>query len=152
MKSLVQWVTTVWRDPTVRRKVLFTLYLILVFRVFTFIPTSIIKIDSLQELFKTNQFLSLLDIFSGGTLVHFSVMALGLNPYINASIILQLMTMVVPQLEALQKEGEYGRFKINQYTRFLTLPLTLVQGVGIFYLLKNNNLVHVAANVQVPFL
>jgi len=152
MKSLVQWVTTVWRDPTVRRKVLFTLFLILVFRVFTFIPTSIIKIDSLQELFKTNQFLSLLDIFSGGTLVNFSVMALGLNPYINASIILQLMTMVVPQLEALQKEGEYGRFKINQYTRFLTLPLTLVQGVGIFYLLKNNNLVHVAANGQVPFL
>lgn len=78
-------------------------------------------------------------------------MALGLNPYINASIILQLMTMVFPQLEALSKEGEFGRFKINQYTRLLTLPLTLAQSVGIFYLLKNNQLLDLSKG-QVPFI
>ena len=69
-------------------------------------------------------------------------MALGLNPYINASIILQLLTMVFPQLEALSKEGEYGRFKINQYTRFLTVPLTIVQAVGIYILLKNQKIIN----------
>jgi len=68
-------------------------------------------------------------------------MALGLNPYINASIILQLLTMVIPQLEQLSKEGEYGRFKINQYTRFLTVPLTFVQTVGIYVLLRNQKIV-----------
>jgi len=95
--------------------------------------------------------LSLLDIFSGGTLINFSVMALGLNPYINASIILQMLTMVFPALEALSKEGEYGRYKINQYTRMLTLPLTFVQAVGIFFLLKSNNLITLQ-NGQVPFI
>lgn len=151
MNAAVRWIATVWQDKAIRRKIIVTLSLILVFRVFTYIPTAIIKLDSLRQLFASNQFLSLLDVFSGGTLVNFSVMALGLNPYINASIILQLLTMVLPQLEALQKEGEYGRFKINQYTRFLTIPLTLVQAVGIFYLLKNNNLI-VLQNGQVPFL
>ncbi len=68
-------------------------------------------------------------------------MALGLNPYINASIVMQLLTVIFPQLEALAKEGEYGRFKINQYTRFLTLPLTIVQAVGIFVLLKNQKII-----------
>lgn len=151
MNAAARWIATVWQDKAIRRKIIVTLSLILVFRVFTYIPTAIIKLDSLRQLFASNQFLSLLDVFSGGTLVNFSVMALGLNPYINASIILQLLTMVLPQLEALQKEGEYGRFKINQYTRFLTIPLTLVQAVGIFYLLKNNNLI-VLQNGQVPFL
>lgn len=151
MNAAARWIATVWHDKAIRRKIIITLFLILVFRVFTYIPTAIIKLDSLRQLFASNQFLSLLDVFSGGTLINFSVMALGLNPYINASIILQLLTMVLPQLEALQKEGEYGRFKINQYTRFLTIPLTLVQAVGIFYLLKNNNLI-VLQNGQVPFL
>jgi len=98
-------------------------------------------LDRLRSLFAQSQFLSLLDIFSGGTLVNFSVMALGLTPFINASIIIQLVTMVVPQLEALTKEGEYGRFKINQYTRFLTVPLTLIQGVGIYVLLRNQHII-----------
>jgi preprotein translocase subunit SecY len=72
--------------------------------------------DQLRALFAQNQLLSLLDVFSGGTLANFSIMALGLGPYINASIILQLLTMAVPKLEALSKEGESGREQINQYT------------------------------------
>lgn len=96
---------------------------------------------SLRELFASNQLLSLLDIFSGGTLANFSIMALGLAPYINASIILQLLTMVIPKLEALSKEGETGRDQINQYTRLLTVPLALVQSLGVMALLKNQGLV-----------
>ena len=151
MQSAVEWVKSVWADKAMRRKIVFSLFIFLVFRAFTYVPVSIIQLSKLKELISSNQFLSLLDIFSGGTLINFSVMALGLNPYINASIILQLMTMVFPQLEALSKEGEFGRFKINQYTRMLTLPLTLAQSVGIFYLLKNNQLLALT-NGQVPFL
>lgn len=149
MQAATQWLTTVWADRAMRRKIIFTLVLVFIFRAFTFVPTSIIELEKLSELVSGNQFLSLLDIFSGGTLINFSVMALGLNPYINASIILQMMTMVVPSLEALSKEGQYGRFKINQYTRLLTLPLTIMQAVGIFFLLKSNSLLTLQ-NGQVP--
>lgn len=79
--------------------------------------------------------------FSGGTLVNFSVLALGLNPYINASIILQLLTIVFPKLEELSKEGDFGREKINQYTRFLTVPLAVVQSIGMYILLRNQGIV-----------
>ncbi|MBP6993796.1 preprotein translocase subunit SecY [Candidatus Woesebacteria bacterium] len=151
MHAAIEWVKSVWADKAMRRKIVFSLFIFLVFRAFTYVPVSIIQLSKLKELISSNQFLSLLDIFSGGTLINFSVMALGLNPYINASIILQLMTMVFPQLEALSKEGEFGRFKINQYTRLLTLPLTLAQSVGIFYLLKNNQLLDLSKG-QVPFL
>jgi preprotein translocase subunit SecY len=82
-----------------------------------------------------------LDIFSGGTLINFSVMALGLNPYINASIILQLLTVIFPSLEKLRKEGEYGRFKLNQYTRLLTLPLAIIQSIGMYVLLQNQKII-----------
>lgn len=151
MHAAIEWVKSVWADKAMRRKIVFSLFIFLVFRAFTYVPVSIIQLSKLKELISSNQFLSLLDIFSGGTLINFSVMALGLNPYINASIILQLMTMVFPQLEALSKEGEFGRFKINQYTRLLTLPLTLAQSVGIFYLLKNNQLLDLSKG-QVPFI
>ncbi len=151
MQAAIEWIKSVWADRAMRRKIVFSLFIFLVFRAFTYVPVSIIQLSKLKELISSNQFLSLLDIFSGGTLINFSVMALGLNPYINASIILQLMTMVFPKLEALSKEGEFGRFKINQYTRILTLPLTLAQSVGIFFLLKNNDLLTMTKG-QVPFI
>lgn len=136
------------KDPVLRKKTGITFLIILIFRIFAYLPVPAIDLSRLQALFAESQFLSLLDIFSGGTLVNFSVMALGLSPYINASIIMQLVTMVVPQLEALSKEGEYGRFKINQYTRFLTVPLTLVQAVGIYVLLKNQQIIDVLSPIQ----
>ncbi len=85
-----------------------------VFRIAAHIPVPGVNLEALKMLFSRNQFLGLLDIFSGGTLANFSVIALGLNPYINASIIFQLLTMVLPRLEELSKEGDYGREKINQ--------------------------------------
>src|SRR3990167_10460381 len=116
----------------VRKKVIFTAVIFLVFRIFAYIPVGGVNVANLKNLFTQNQFLGLLDIFSGGTLANFSVMALGLNPYINASIILQLLTLVFPKLEELSKEGEAGRQKINQYTRFLTVPLAILQAIGMY--------------------
>lgn len=129
------------KSPDVRKKILFTGFIFLITRVFAHIPVPGVNLAQLQVLFSQNQFLALLDIFSGGTLANFSVMALGLNPYINASIILQLLTMVFPKLEELQKEGESGRQKINQYTRMLTVPLAILQAIGMYALLRNQAII-----------
>lgn len=129
------------KTKEVRQKIIFTFAIFLVFRIFGHIPVSGVDLVSLKALFSQNQFLGLLDIFSGGTLANFSVMALGLNPYINASIILQLLTMLFPKLEALSKEGEAGRQKINQYTRFLTVPLALLQAMGMYALLRSQSII-----------
>ena len=141
MKEITDKIKLLFRDPELKRKTLFTLFIFLAFRIFAFMPIPAIDLPKLRALFAGNQFLSLLDIFSGGTLVNFSVMALGLNPYINASIVIQLLSVLFPKLEELSKEGEYGRHKLNQYTRFLTVPLTLVQSVGIFVLLRNQKVI-----------
>lgn len=141
MREIRQKINLLFQDKQLKKKLLITLIIFFVFRLFAFLPVPIINLTRLRILFEQNQFLSLLDIFSGGTLINFSVMALGLNPYINASIIMQLLSVVFPQLEALSKEGEYGRFKINQYTRFLTLPLTIIQSIGIYILLTNQKII-----------
>jgi len=129
------------KSPDVRKKILFTGFIFIVARIFAHIPVPGINLTQLQALFAQNQFLALLDVFSGGTLANFSIMALGLNPYINASIILQLLTMVFPKLEELQKEGEAGRQKINQYTRMLTVPLAVLQAIGMYALLRNQGII-----------
>jgi preprotein translocase subunit SecY len=139
--SVLDPVRNVLKIPDLRRRLLFTAAMFAVFRFAAHIPIPIVKTEELRRLFAGNQFLALLDIFSGGTLANFSVLALGLNPYINASIILQLLTMVSPQLEELSKEGEQGREKINQYTRLLTIPLAALQSVGMYALLRNQKVI-----------
>lgn len=141
MNNILQTLLNAYKLPDIRKKIVFTFIMFLIFRLFAHLPIPGIDTKALALLFKQNQFLGLLDIFSGGTLVNFSVMALGLNPYINSSIIFQLLTMVFPQLEALSKEGEYGRQKINQYTRMLTVPLSLLQAFGMYALLRNQNII-----------
>lgn len=124
-----------------RKKILFTLFIFLVFRLSAHVPLPGVNLVALKDLFSRNALFGLFDLFSGGALQNFSVVALGLNPYINASIILQLLTMVVPSLEALSKEGEYGREKINQYTRLLTVPLSLFQAYATYFLLNRQGIV-----------
>ncbi|HEX3383619.1 MAG TPA: preprotein translocase subunit SecY, partial [Mucilaginibacter sp.] len=141
MNGIFDTLRNSFKSPEIRRKILFTLAIFLVFRLFAHIPVAGVNIAQLKQLFAGNQFLGFLDIFSGGTLSNFSVMALGLNPYINASIILQLLTMVIPKLEDMSKEGDSGRQKINQYTRFLTVPLAVLQAIGVYALLKSQGLV-----------
>ena len=127
------------RTPDLRYKILFTVGIIFVFRLAAHIPVPGVDPSALKNLFSGNQLLELLDLFSGGTLFNFSIIALGLNPYINASIVMQLLGIMVPKLEALQKEGEYGRAKINQYTRYLTVPLALVQSFAVITFLKRSS-------------
>ncbi len=129
------------RIKELRGKILFTAFIFLVFRIFAFVPVPGVDVASLRKLFAESQLLSLLNIFSGGTLANFSVMSLGLNPYINASIIIQLLQLVFPKLEELAKEGEAGREKITQYTRYLTVPLTAVQAFGMYILLRNSQII-----------
>lgn len=130
-----------FKIPELRRKIIITSILVIIYRIAAHVPLGGVDLAALKELFSGNQFLGLLDIFSGGTLTNFSIISLGLNPYINASIIIQLLTMIFPTLEKLSKEGEYGRQKINQYTRYLTVPLSLLQAVAVFTLLRNQGIV-----------
>lgn len=126
----------IWNTPDLRKKILFTIFILIIFRIIAHIPMPGVDVEALRGFFSGSQIFQLLDMFSGGTLFNFSIMTLGLNPYINASIIMQLLTNVVPKLEALQKEGEYGRGKISQYTRYLTLPLAFVQSWGVLILMQ----------------
>lgn len=141
MNRILQTFVNAWKTPELRRRIIFTAMIFFVFRLFAHIPVPGVDLVSLKSLFARNQFLGLLDIFSGGTLANFSVMALGLNPYINATIILQLLQMVFPSLEQLAKEGESGRVKINQYARMITVPLAALQALGTYALLKNQNII-----------
>lgn len=130
------------KSPEMRKRLLAVLGIIVVFRILAHVPVPVGNPETLrqvlQNLFNSNssQFLSVLNVFSGGALANFSIMIAGMGPYINASIIMQLLTKAIPQLEALHKEGESGQKKINQYTRLLTLPLAIVQSIGSIYLIK----------------
>ena len=128
-----------------RKRILAVLGMLLVFRVFAHIPIPLSDPKTLQQVLhniftsnNTPQLLSFINVLSGGALAHFSIMLAGLGPYINASIIMQLLTRAIPKLEALNKEGEYGRKKINQYTRMLTFPLAILQSVGSIYLVRQS--------------
>lgn len=138
---IAQFFKKILASTTLRRKILVTFLALLVFRIAAHIPAAGIDKESLSALFAGSPLLSLLDVFSGGTLANFSIMALGLNPYINASIIFQILGYVIPQLEELQKEGEYGQEKINQYTRLLTVPLAILQSFGMYALLKSQGII-----------
>ena len=135
------------KTPLLRKKILFTFAILILFRLIAHIPVPGINLTLLKSFFAQNQFLSLLDIFSGGTLANFSIAALGLNPYINASIMLQLLGFVIPELKELQKEGDYGRAKINQYTRIITIPLSIFQSLAMFGILKSQNIVFISAEL-----
>ena len=140
MNKILETFKNAIKIPELRKKIIYTALILIIFRLFAHLPVPGVDTLALKRLFSSNQLLGLLDIFSGGTLANFSVMALGLNPYINASIILQRLTMLFPKLEELSKEGEFGRAKINQYTRFLTVPLAALQAFGMYAILKSQNI------------
>jgi preprotein translocase subunit SecY len=126
------------RAPDIRRRILFVGLILVIVRGLAHVPVPGVNQTSLTQLINSNDFLQLLNLFSGGGLTSFSIIALGVNPYINASIIMQLMTGVVPRLQALSREGEYGRNKINQYTRYLAVPMALIQAYGYLALLSQS--------------
>src|ERR1700722_5227420 len=128
----------IWKTKDLRTKIFIVLGLLLVTRVLAHVPIPGIDTTGLKNLFAQNQFVGLLDIFSGGGLTNFSIAMLGVGPYITASIIMQLLTIVVPSLAKMSKEGgEAGRAVINQYTRYITIPLAFLQGFGTIRLLES---------------
>ena len=129
------------KTPILRKKLLYTLGILVTFRFIAHIPVPGVNTDMLRQFFDQNQLLSLLDIFSGGTLANFSITALGLSPYISASLMIQRLALVIPQLAELQKEGEYGQSKINLYTRIATIPFAIINGLGMYAILRSQNII-----------
>lgn len=130
-----------FRLPELRNKILFTLAVVLIFRLLAHIPVPGVDTNAIKAYLGSNALFGLFDYFSGGGFQNFSIVTLGLSPYINASIILQLMTVMIPALEELSKEGESGREKINQYTKYLTVPLSVFQSYGVYFLLTRQGVI-----------
>lgn len=152
MHKVIAFLRSVVATSELRKKLLFTAFIFLVFRVMAHIPLPGVDIVRLQQIFDSSQFLSLLNIFSGGTLSNFSIVAVGISPYITASIVMQLAGMVIPQLKEMQKDGESGREKVNQYTRLLSVPLGVVQGISVLALLRTQELLTTADPVMITVL
>jgi len=136
--KFVSKIYQIWKDHDLRRSILYVLALLVIFRIAAHIPVPGVDVAALKDLFSSTAILGLLNIFSGGAMQNFSLVALGVGPYITASIIMQLLTMIVPALEELQKEGESGQKKINQWTRMLTVPLAMLQGYSMIRLLQQS--------------
>ncbi len=129
-------ISLVWKIKEVRNKILYVLGLLVIFRLAAHIPIPGVNLAALRSFFESNQFLGLLNIFSGGGFQSFSVVMLGVGPYITASIIFQLLVMIIPSLEKIQKEGERGQERINQWTRITTVPLAILSGYGTITLIR----------------
>jgi len=127
---MIQAVRNAFALPDLRKKILYTFLILGIYRLFSHVPVPGVNATALKQLFESNQLLGLLDLLSGGAMATFSVMAMGVYPYITASIILQLLQPIIPALDRLAKEGEEGRNKLNRYTWWLTVPLAALQAYG----------------------
>jgi len=145
------WLANAWRVPELRRRVLFTAVILACYRLGSWIPAPGVDSEAIKSFFGTQggTVLGLLNIFSGGALSQFSLFALGIMPYVTASIILQLLTVVIPRLAELQKEGEAGYAKITQYTRYLTVCLAAAQATGYAFLFKSQGVLNAGSGEMV---
>lgn len=136
--QLIQAMVEAMRIPDLRAKILFTLAMLVIFRFVAHVPIPGVDVQALSQAFEQNALLPFLDLFSGGALSNLSVAALGVYPYITSSIVMQILTPVMPQLKALSQEGEFGRQRINQYTHYLAVPIAIFQGFGQLSLLQQS--------------
>lgn len=137
---MLTFLSRIWKLPDLRRRVLFVVGVLLLTRVLAQIPIPGVDIAQLQQFFGKNQIFGLLNVFSGGAMENFSLIMMGVGPYITASIIMQLLVMIIPRLEEVSKEGQSGYRQINQWTRYLTVPLALIQSYGLIILLRSQNM------------
>ncbi len=138
---MFSWLANAWRVPELRRRLLFTALILALYRLGSWIPAPGVNSQQIEDYFsgRGGTILGLLNLFSGGALSQFSLFALGIMPYVTASIIVQLLTVVIPRLTELQREGEAGYAKINQYTRYLTVVLAAAQALGYSYLFQRQD-------------
>jgi preprotein translocase subunit SecY len=147
---MLTWLANAWKVPELRRRILFTAMVLALYRLGSWIPAPGVDAEAIdQYLSRTGGIFDLLNLFSGGALSQFSLFALGIMPYVTASIIVQLMTVVIPRLSELQKEGESGYAKINQYTRYLTVALSAGQALGYAFLFRNQGVLQTNAGRMV---
>lgn len=138
MDSFIQKLKIIFTEKSIRDRVLFVLFALVIFRALAAVPIPGVDMTVLEQFFANNQFLGLLNIFSGGGLSNLSVIMLGVGPFITASIIMQLMTVMSPKLKSMySEEGDAGRIRFTQYSRMLTLPLAILQAFGFLSLLKS---------------
>jgi preprotein translocase subunit SecY len=138
---LIQALYDAFSLPDLRRKLIFTIIILVIFRFIAHVPLPGVDLAALRDLFDRNQLLGMLDMFSGGAMRNFSVAAMGVYPYITASIIMQLLVPVIPSLRSLSQEGDSGRHKINQYTHWLTIPMAALQGYAQLALLRSQGII-----------
>ena len=135
---MLQAVINAFKIPDIRRKILFTLAMLVIFRLIASVPVPGVDREGIRNYIETNQLLGMLNLFSGGGLNNFSIVALGVYPYITATIIMQLMTPIIPRLNELSQEGQQGRNVIDRYTHYITIPLALLQGYGQMLLFSSD--------------
>lgn len=140
----------IWNSKDIRNKILFTLFILLVVRLLAQISIPGADVEVIRGIFQKNQLLGAFSLLTGGSAENFSIILMGLSPYINASIIIQLLTVIVPSLENMSKEGEQGRRKLNQYTRWLSLPIGFIQSYGMIALLNSQSQVPIITNITSP--
>ncbi|MDP2624609.1 MAG: preprotein translocase subunit SecY [Candidatus Peregrinibacteria bacterium] len=147
---MLKYLAQIWHSKDLRNKILFTLFIVFVFRLMTHITIPGVNLEALKIVFERNELLGVFSLLTGGSAENFSIVLMGLSPYINASIIMQLMTVISPRLEAISKEGEEGRRRVNKYTRWLTLPLAFLQSFGMIRLINASSPIPIIENLGDP--
>ena len=145
---MIDYLKKVWKLSDLRNRIIFTLGILLAVRVLAHIPLPFIDISNLQKFFTGNQFLGLLNMFTGGTMENFSIILMGVGPYITATIVMQLLQMIVPSIEAMSKEGEQGRQRLNYYSRLIAVPLSIIQSWSMIRLLESQNVITAPTTTQ----
>ncbi len=149
LEQIITKIQAIFANQALKKKLIFTLSIFALSRLLAHIPVPVVDVERLRLIFASNQFLSFLNLFAGGTLARFSIVAVGINPYITASIVMQLLGMVIPKIKEMQKEGEAGQAKLNQYMRIISVPVAAIQAVATLALLNSQGLL---VNTQPSFM
>lgn len=147
---MFNYLKQIWNSKDIRSKILFTLAIVVLYRIIAQISVPGADVEAIKAIINKNDILGAFSILTGGSAKNFSILLMGLSPYINASIIIQLMTVIIPKLDDLKKEGEMGQRKINSYTRWLTLPLAFVQSYGMILLLNSQSQIPIIKDMGDP--
>jgi preprotein translocase subunit SecY len=147
---MFKYLKQIWNSKSIRTKILFTLGIVILYRIITHISVPGADIAAIRAVVEKNDLLGVFSILTGGSAKNFSIVLMGLSPYINASIIMQLMTVIIPKLDDLNKEGEMGRRKINAYTRWLTIPLAFLQSYGMIIFINSKSQTPIIPDIGDP--
>lgn len=147
---MFKYFSQIWRSKDLRNKILFTIGALLLFRITTQVSIPGVNLEALRSIFQQNSIFGIFSALTGGSAENFSIVLMGVSPYINASIIVQLLTVIIPKLEAISKEGEQGQKQLNKYTRWLTLPLAFLQSYGMILLLNSQAQTPLIDNIRDP--